>query len=73
MQELKIHTEYITLGQALKLANLTSSGVESKIVIAEGEVKVNGEVETCRGKKLRDGDSFSYDQETFVVHADPNA
>ncbi len=53
MQELKIHTEYITLGQALKLANLTSSGVESKIVIAEGEVKVNGEVETRRGKKKR--------------------
>lgn len=73
MQELKIHTEYITLGQALKLANLTSSGVESKILITEGEVYVNGEVERRRGKKLHNGDTFTYKQDTFIVHVDQNA
>ena len=45
----------IKIGQALKAANLVSSGVEAKIVIAEGNVLVNGEVETQRGKKLVNG------------------
>lgn len=69
MQELNIHTDYITLGQALKLTGVTSSGVESKILITEGEVKVNGEVETRRGKKLHDGDTFEVNNEAFTVHA----
>lgn len=51
----------------LKKANLVSSGVEAKIVIQDGQVTVNGETELQRGKKLHDGDVFSYDGETFKV------
>ena len=59
--------EFIKLGQALKSANLVSSGVEAKIVIQDGQVTVNGETELQRGKKLHDGDVFSYDGETVKV------
>lgn len=59
--------EFIKLGQALKKANLVSSGVEAKIVIQDGQVTVNGETELRRGKKLHDGDVFSYDGETVKV------
>lgn len=56
METIKLRDEYIKLGQALKAANLVQSGVEAKIVIQNGHVKVNGAVETQRGKKLYDGD-----------------
>ena len=56
METIKIRDEYIKLGQALKLAGLVESGVEAKIEIQEGCVKVNGEVEYQRGKKIRAGD-----------------
>ena len=65
--EIFIKDEFIKLGQALKLAGLVSSGVDAKIVIAEGEVLVNGEVDTRRGKKLRDGDTFSYKGQEVTV------
>ena len=48
----EINTEFIKLDQLLKWANFTASGVESKMFILNGEVKVNGEVETRRGKKI---------------------
>ena len=50
--EIKLKDEFIKLGQALKAAGLVDSGVVAKIVIQDGEVLVNGEVETRRGKKL---------------------
>ena len=59
--------EFIKLGQALKKADLVSSGVEAKIVIQDGQVTVNGETELQRGKKLHDGAVFSYDGETVKV------
>ena len=59
--------EFIKLGQALKKADLVSSGVEAKIVIQDGQVTVNGETELQRGKKLHDGDVLSYDGETVQV------
>lgn len=59
--------EFIKLGQALKKADLVRSGVEAKIVIQDGQVTVNGETELQRGKKLHDGDVFSYDGETVKV------
>ena len=59
--------EFIKLGQALKKADLVSSGVEAKIVIQDGQVTVNGETELQRGKKLHDGDVSSYDGETVKV------
>ena len=46
----------ITLGQALKASNLVGSGGEAKVLIQGGEVRVNGEVETRRGRKLQKGD-----------------
>ena len=59
--------EFIRLGQALKKANLVSSGVEAKIVIQDGEVLVNGEVEVQRGKKLYGGEVVTFDGESFQV------
>ena len=68
MEAIQISDEFIKLGQALKLANLVSSGVEAKIVVQNGEVKVNGEVDTRRGRKLYDGDVVAYDgQEIKIV------
>ncbi len=46
----------ITLGQALKAANVVGTGGEAKILIQAGEVRINGEVETRRGRRLREGD-----------------
>ena len=51
-----IRDESIRLGQFLKLANLVEHGGEAKAVLAEGQVQVNGEVETRRGRQLVDGD-----------------
>lgn len=67
MNTIKIKDEYITLGQALKLASLVSSGIEAKIVIQDGQVKVNGEVDTRRGKKLRPGDVFEFNGQSITV------
>lgn len=68
METIKIKEEYIKLGQALKAAGLVSSGLEAKIVIQDGEVFVNGEIETRRGKKLFGGETVSFDgQEIQIV------
>ncbi|MBP5772648.1 MAG: RNA-binding S4 domain-containing protein [Eubacterium sp.] len=65
--EIEIRDEYIKLGQAMKLAGLVSSGIEAKVVIQDGEVKVNGEVDTRRGKKLYSGDTFEFNGETVTI------
>ncbi len=65
--EITIQDDFIKLGQALKLAGLAGSGLDAKIVIQEGQVKVNGEVETRRGKKLYRGDTFEFEGETVTV------
>ena len=67
MQVIKLRDEYIKLGQALKAAGLVESGVEAKIVITEGEVTVNGQVETQRGKKLHGGDIVEFDGEQIKI------
>ena len=59
--------DFIKLGQALKKASLVGSGVEAKIVIQDGLVELNGEVEVQRGKKLYDGDIVSYNGETIKI------
>lgn len=61
MEIIKLREEFIKLGQALKAAGLVESGVEAKEVIQDGLVKVNGEVDTRRGKKLYAGDVVSFD------------
>ena len=67
MKQITIRDEFIKLGQALKLAGLVDSGVEAKIVIQDGEVKVNGEVEVQRGKKLHPGDEFEFQGQAVKV------
>ena len=62
-----IGTEFIKLEAALKLANATESGGMAKTVIQDGEVQVNGEVCTMRGKKLYPGDTFSYMGVTYLI------
>ena len=61
MEIIKLRDEYIKLGQALKAAGFVYSGVEAKIVIQDGLVKVNGAVECQRGKKLVDGDIVDFE------------
>jgi ribosome-associated protein len=67
-QPLIISTEFIKLDAAMKFAFLTGTGGEAKEAVQSGQVCVNGEVCTMRGKKLRPGDSFSYDGKNFVIH-----
>lgn len=58
---------FIKLGQALKKSGLVSSGIEAKIVILDGAVTVNGELEQRRGRKLYPGDVVSFEEETFQI------
>ena len=64
---MKITTEFIKLDQFLKLCDFVSSGGEAKLVIAEELVKLNGEIETRRGKKLFKGDKVEFDGKSEVV------
>ncbi|SEW29928.1 RNA-binding S4 domain-containing protein [[Clostridium] fimetarium] len=69
METIKLREEYIKLGQALKAAGLVESGAESKDVILDGYVKVNGNVEFQRGKKLRAGDIVSFNEKQIKIEA----
>lgn len=65
--EKKINTEFIRLDAFLKLVNAVQSGGHAKIVIQNGEVKVNGEICEQRGKKLRPGDTAEYNKTVYSV------
>ena len=67
---INIRDEFIKLGQAMKLADLVSDGVEAKYVISDGLVKVNGEVDTRRGRKLYVGDMISYNGQDVQVEGE---
>lgn len=67
METVHIKDDYIKLGQALKLAGLVGSGVDAKMVIQDGMVLVNGEVEVQRGKKLYPGDVVTFQEESFQI------
>jgi S4 domain protein YaaA len=67
MKNITIYTDYVTLGQFLKIADIISSGGEAKIFLAENEVIINGEVDNRRGKKLRDGDKVSVLGQDYLV------
>ena len=67
MEEIVLRDDFIKLGKALKAAGLVESGVEAKIVIQNGEVKVNGVTETQRGKKLYDGDIVTFDRDEIKI------
>lgn len=61
METIRLRDDFIKLGQALKLAGLVENGVDAKFAVQDGLVKVNGEVELQRGKKLYPGDIFEYE------------
>ena len=63
----KIDTDFIRLDAFLKMNDAVQSGGHAKIVIQEGEVKVNGEICTMRGKKLRKGDSAEFERVIYIV------
>ena len=67
MENIVITTEFIKLQDLLKFANLVSTGGEAKIIIQEGDVKVNGEVCTMRGKKIHPGDVVELDGQLLTV------
>ena len=67
MENIIITTEFIKLQDLLKFANLVSTGGEAKIIIQAGDVKVNGEVCTMRGKKIRPGDIVELDGQQLTV------
>lgn len=67
MEAVVIQDDFIKLGQALKLAGLVGSGVEAKIVIQDGLVMLNGEVEKRRGKKVFPNDTIAYKGKEIVV------
>ena len=71
MTDITITTEFIKLQDLLKLAHLVGTGGEAKIVIQNGDVSVNGEVCTMRGKKIRPGDTVAFaGKELTVSYAD---
>ena len=65
--QVSIQTEFIKLESAMKLANVLPSGGTAKLEIQDGNVLVNGEVCTMRGKKLYPGDKFSFDGMTYLI------
>ena len=71
MTDITITTEFIKLQDLLKLADLVGTGGEAKIAVQEGDVLVNGEVCTMRGKKIRPGDTVAFGgKELTVSYAD---
>ena len=66
-EKISIKENFIKLDSALKLANLCVTGGHAKIVIQNGEVKVNGEVCTMRGKKLFKGDKVEFEENGFII------
>ena len=67
MEVIKLRDEYIKLGQALKAAGFVENGVDAKFEINDGNVLVNGEVDTRRGRKLVHGDIVSYNGNTIKI------
>lgn len=68
-ETIKLRDEFIKLGQALKAANLVESGLDAKIVIGDGLVSVNCEIDTRRGRKLVDGDIVEFDGNKIFIKA----
>lgn len=65
--EIKINSEFITLGQFLKFANVISTGGEAKIFLSQNDVFINDELDVRRGRKLRSGDKVEILGETYLI------
>ena len=70
MDSILSHTEYIKLEALLKYAGLAETGGEAKLLIQDGQVSVNGQVCTMRGKKLRGGDTVTLEGRTVLVRSE---
>lgn len=70
METIKINEEFIRLDNLMKFSGLCNSGGRAKFLIQNGEVKLNGEVCTMRGKKIRPGDKIEYQNRMIEVTAD---
>ena len=66
---LQIRDEFIKLGQALKLCGAAASGVDAKYMIEEGNIRVNGDIELRRGRKLYSGDTFETGGKYYTIQA----
>ena len=71
METITITTEYIKLQDLLKLAGVVYTGGEAKVLIQEGQVQVNGKACTMRGRKLRPGDTFTFDGSVYAITEKP--
>ena len=69
METIHLREDFIKLGQAIKAAGLVESGVDAKFAVQDGLVKVNGKVETMRGKKLIAGDMVEFNGEIIRIEA----
>ena len=67
MEKVIIRDDFIKLGQAMKRAGMVGSGVDAKMLIQDGQVEVNGEVEYQRGKKLHEGDVITFNGESVQI------
>ena len=67
METITIQTEFIRLDSLLKLSGLVDTGGQAKVLIQNGEISVNGELCTMRGKKIRPGDIVSQAEKEFQV------
>ena len=67
MEKVIIRDDFIKLGQAMKLTGMVGSGVDAKMLIQDGQVEVNGEVEYQRGKKLHEGDVITFNGESVQI------
>lgn len=67
METIHLREDFIKLGQALKAAGLSESGVDAKFVVQDGLVKVNGQIETRRGRKLIAGDIVEFNGNTVKI------
>lgn len=67
MIEVKIDTEYIKLDQFMKYAGITNTGGEAKNLIMDGIIKVNGNIEFSRGKKLKPGDMVEFEGNKYKI------
>ncbi|MDO4742696.1 MAG: RNA-binding S4 domain-containing protein [bacterium] len=67
MKQISIDEDFIRLDNLLKFQNVVSSGGHAKFVIQNGEVKVDGEICTMRGKKLRKGNTVEYEEYSFII------
>lgn len=66
-EKVTLKTEFITLNQLLKLVGISFNGAEAKYMILDEKIKVNGEVEIRRGKKIRSGDIVEFEEMKYIV------